>query len=95
MRKLMWLTVGFTAACVAGAYLLSGIWLILIGLSCLISGAVMLFLRQKPAKIVAAVLLGCAVGFAWFWGFDSFYLATVRDYDGETVPLTITASDYS
>lgn len=95
MRKLMWLTVGFTAACVAGAYLLSGIWLILIGLFCLISGAVMLFLRQKPAKIVAAVLLGCGVGFAWFWGFDSFYLATVRDYDGETVPLTITASDYS
>lgn len=95
MRKLMWFTVGFTVACAAGAYLLTGAWFLLIGLFCLIGFAAMLFVRVKPAKITAAILLGCIVGFLWLWGYDSLYLSTVRRHDSETVPLTVTASDYS
>ena len=95
MRKLMWFTIGFTAACVAGAYLLTGMWLLLIGLFCLVSGIVLLFLQPKPAKITAAILVGIAVGFTWFWGYDTIYLSTARSCDREIVPLTITASDYS
>lgn len=95
MRKLMWFTIGFTAACVIGVYFLSGLWLGLIGLFCLVAFLPMLFIGRKPAKIVAAVLLGCIVGFAWLWGYDGFYLSSPRSVDGETLSLAVTASDYS
>lgn len=95
MRKLMWCTVGFTAACAAGVYLLSGFWFLLIGLFCLIGGIAMLFVRTKLGKIVGTILLGCVIGFTWLWGFDTVYLSPARAVDGETVSLTITASDYS
>ena len=95
MRKLMWFTIGFTAACVIGVYFLSGLWLGLIGLFCLVAFLPMLFIGTKPAKIVAAVLLGCIVGFTWLWGYDGFYLSSPRSVDGETLPLAVTASDYS
>lgn len=95
MRKLMWFAVGFAAACALGVYFLYGVWLLLIGLFCLIGFVAMLFVQTKPAKITSAVLLGCLIGFLWLWGYDGFYLSTARNYDGETVPLTVTASDYS
>lgn len=95
MRKLMWFAVGFTAACAAGVYLLSGMWPLLIGLFCLIGFLPMLFIRTKPARIAAAILLGCVIGFGCFFGYDSIYLSAARNVDGETVPLTVVASDYS
>jgi len=95
MRKLMWFAIGFTAACAAGVYLLSGAWYLLIGLFCLMGCLAMLFIHTKPSKIAAVTLLGCIVGFSWLWGYDSFYLAAARNYDTETVFITVTASDYS
>ena len=95
MRKLMWFTIGFAAACTVGAYLVAGIWLLLIGLFCLICGIICLFLQPKAVKITATILLGLAVGFTWFWGYDILYLSTAKSYDGETVSLSITASNYS
>ena len=95
MRKLMWFSVGFTAACAAGVYLLSGMWPLLIGLFCFLGFLPMLFIRTKPAKIAAAILLGCVIGFGWFFGYDSIYLSAAHNVDGETVPLTVVASDYS
>ena len=95
MRKLMWFTIGFAAACAAGVYLLEGSWLILIGLFCLLGCVAMLFIRTDPAKVTVVVLIGCVVGFGWLWGYDSLYLSGARDHDGETLSLTITASDYS
>jgi len=94
VRKLMWFTIGFTAACAAGVYLLSGIWIALAGLFCLLCGIVFLFLRTKPAKITAVVLLGCVVGFAWLWGYDDFYLSDAKGMDAQTTELTVTVSDY-
>ena len=95
MRKLMWFSIGFTAACVVSAYLMTGMWLLLIGLFCLICAIACLFLQPKAVKITAAILLGLAVGFGWFWGYDTLYLSTAKSYDEESVSLTITASDYS
>ena len=91
----MWFTVGFTAACAAGIYLLTGGWYLLIGLFCLLCGVAMLFLRTKPAKIAAVTILGCVVGFFWTWGYDSIYLQPARANDGQTLSLTVTVSDYS
>ena len=95
MRKLMWFAVGFTAACAAGVYLLSGFWFLLIGLFCLIGGIAMLFVHTKIGKIVGTILLGCVIGFTWLWGFDTVYLSPARAVDGEAVSLTVIASDYS
>lgn len=95
MRKLMWFTVGFTAACGAGVYLLSDNWHLLIGLFCLLGSIALLLLRTKPAKIAAIILFGCVAGFTWTWGYETLYLSPARSFDGETVFLTITASDYS
>jgi len=95
VRKLMWFTVGFTAACAAGVYLLTGFWYLLIGLFCLFGFAALLCVRTKPAKTVAITLLGCVVGFIWLWGYDSLYLSGARACDGETIPITVVASDYS
>ena len=95
MRKLMWFAIGFTAACALGIYLLSGFWYLLIGLFCLIACAIFYFVRSTPAKVTAAVLLGCVIGFTWLWGYDYFYLSDAKNYDGETVGVTVTASDFS
>jgi len=95
MRIIMWFTIGFTAACAVGVYLLSGAWYLLIGLFCLIGCISMFFIQTKPAKITAVALLGCVVGFSWLWGYDSLYLSNARSFDGEAVTLTVTASDYS
>lgn len=94
MRKLMCFTIGFAAACGAAIYLLSGIWLILVGLFCLFASVCLLFIQNKPAKIAAMILFGCVIGFLWQWGYDSFYLSSARAVDGETMELTVTASDY-
>ena len=94
MRKLMWFTIGFAAACAVGVYLQLHTWCLLIGLFCLIGCTASFFLKTKPARITAVVLLGCVFGFCWLWGYDSLYLSNARDYDGESVNLTITATDY-
>ena len=91
----MWFTLGFTAACAVGIYLLSGSWLGLMGLFCLLGCGIMLMLQNKPAKIAVVILLGCVVGFIWLWGYDSFYLSPAKTNDGNDVPLNITATDYS
>ena len=55
MRKLMWFTIGFTAACAAGVYLLSGAWYLLIGLFCLV-GAFVGGVKDKPGFIRKVIL---------------------------------------
>lgn len=95
MRKLMWFTIGFAAACAAGIYLLSGAWFGLIGLFCLLGLIAMLFVQTKSAKIAAITLLGCVIGFAWLWGYDAFYLQNAKTNDGEVVQLSVVATDYS
>ena len=95
MRKLMWITIGFTAAIAAGVYLQLHTWCLLIGLFCLLGSAASFFLNSKPAKIAAVILLGCVLGFSWLLGYDSLYLTTARAYDGEVADITITATDYS
>ena len=95
MRKLMWFTIGFTAACAVSVYLLSGFWLLLIGLFSLSAGVAAWFLKGEKARITAVALLGCVAAFVWCWGFDALYLSHAREQDGQTVRLSITATDYS
>ena len=95
MQKLVWFAVGFTAACAAGAYLLSGFWLILLAVVCLSAAIPVFFLRSKAAKAAALILLGSAVSFAGFWVYDTAYLDTVRHRDGLYVTTDVEIIDYS
>ena len=95
MRKLLWFTVGFAAACAIGAYLLFGNILILIASVCLGLGIAGCFVENLHIRVVAAVLLGVAVGSLWVWGYHAFYLQTAKSFDGKTVETTVEISDYS
>ena len=95
MRKLMWFTLGFAAACAAGVYLLSDFWYLPLGIITLLLGGILLIPPPKTVRITATLLLGSAIAFGWLWCHDCLYLSLARMYDGENVELTVTASDYS
>ena len=95
MRKLMWFAVGFTAACAAGVYLQMNVFCMALGLLCLLGFVGSFFFESKPAKFVARILLGIVIGLVWICGFSGLYLSAAKNHDGETLPVTIIASDYS
>ena len=92
MRKLMWFTIGFAAACFLGVYFGISIWL---ALPAAIIAVPLFLLKSKPCRIAATILIGLIVGAVWQFGYDNFYLQTVKHWDGETVTTTVTVSDYS
>ena len=96
MRKLMWFSVGFGAACALGAYCTTGKLLILLGLLCLAMSVALFLLRKKDWIRVAAVLcIGLSVGFLWYDFYDTTYLKSVRQLDGQTVTLNLQVEDFS
>jgi len=92
MRKLMWFTIGFTAACAAGVYLGVGLWIAPV---CAVFGIACFFIKKKFTAIAAAICVGLTVGSIWTWGYDAIYLKDAQMYDGETVDAIATVMDYS
>lgn len=95
MRKLVWFTCGFAAACAIGVYLVAGWWLLPL---CLVAvgGAVgCCFIKHTVGRAARLVLFGVAAAFLWMLLFDWFYLSHARAYDGQTVETTVTVTDYS
>ncbi len=95
MRKLMWFTIGFAGACITGIYLLSGIWLVLIALSCFLAGGVFCLYRKKIGLIVLVITVGFGAGVTWLHIHDTIYLETARNFDGKTIAEEIEITDYS
>lgn len=97
MRKLMWMGAGFTAACLLGAYLLSGSWLLIFGACLLVAsvGLLLLFREVCWQRAVAFAALGLGVGMVWFWLFSTLALAPARNVDGQSVTIRGEATDYS
>lgn len=94
MRRLMWFTIGFAAACAGFAYLVSEKPYIP-AIICLICTVVLFFLKTKPCRLAALILLGAGVGFLWSWGYQQLYLGDPQKLDGTCQTVTITATDYS
>lgn len=92
MRKLMWFTIGFAAACAAGIYLGVGLWLAPV---CATLGIAFFFFKQKITAVIATVCIGLAIGSLWSWGHDAIYLKEARLYDGKTENAVGTVTDYS
>lgn len=97
MRKLMWFTIGFAAACGLSAYVLPPEWMkpclwVAAAAACMsgIMGSRLSFCRRA-----ALVLLGCSLGLGWYCGFQTRYLEPAAILDGQTVEVTIRTSDYS
>jgi len=95
MRKLMWFTIGFAAACVGGIYWGRGMWLFLLALLCFVNCAALYFLKSNLARKALLVVLGCAIGFTWLGCYHWFYLNDAIAYDGKTVDVAIQVEDYS
>lgn len=92
MRKLMWFTIGFSAACAMGVNFLQNRWFIpLIILSLLLVPAT----RKKGLLKVTAILLGCALGFICYLLFQRYYLVPAIAMDGTNLETTVTATGYS
>ena len=94
MRKLMWFTIGFTAACVTGVYFVTGLWLLLLTGFALAALVVVLCIKSVHSKKLACMLLGCFVGLLWLFGFDKLYLQPVWTMDGQATILHIEVTDY-
>lgn len=94
MRRLMWFSLGFSAACGLCAYLLLDQPLLLAAgaVGC---GVILAAGGRKKLKIPVGVLLGAAAGFAWYSGFCQLYLSPAAAMDGTEVPVTAIVSDYS
>lgn len=94
MRRIVYLTLGFAAAC--GLNLYTGSWgirLLGVGLTLLLS--ILAVKKPGAAHRCFVTLLGCVLGFAWYTGYTAHYLNPISDMDGKTVECTIHISDYS
>ena len=96
MRKLMWFTMGYAIACGVGAYLLRGRGLLFLALICgALAAAGWFFRRYDAVKRAMVLVLGCAVGFLSFFGYEYVVLRPAAIMDGKTTEVTIRVTEYS
>lgn len=95
MRKLVYFTVGFCAACAVCAYLYPPA-LLTTGTILLILAALLFVLHKLQVKVrrLSAVILGAAVAFLWFFFYDHTVLTPARAADSKVLPFEIVATDY-
>ena len=94
MRRIVYLALGFAAAC--GLNLYADSWsarLVGVALTLIISALA----EKKPGapRRLLATMLGCILGFIWFRGYTAQYLKPISSLDGEIRQCSIRASDYS
>lgn len=93
MRVILWLTLGFAAACGVCAKLWMYRWLIPLAIGMTVLGLGIMWIPKL--RRFAAVLLGCSLGLGWFCIYHGVYLKPVIPLHGQTVSLHATVSDYS
>lgn len=96
MRKLVWFSIGFAAACLAGA-VLYGRWILLGAAVMFVMTGLLACIRKKYENCTRLlfVAFGCTMGLLWFGLYDHLFVLIPRVADGQTLPVTIEASDYS
>ena len=96
MRKLMWFTIGFLAACACGAYFYVD-WFLAAAVACMVL-AVGLAVAARwvgPARLAAVVCVGMSLGLCWFQVYDTVILGEAREMDGKTGEVTVIVRDHS
>ena len=95
MRKLMWFVIGFATACAVGVYSFCGNWLLLLCLPMFALAGLCFAWKEKPARILQLVFLGCGVAFLWVWLFYGVYLTDAQKLDGQKIEGSVLVTDYS
>ena len=96
MRKLLWFSLGFSAACGLSIYVMPMPWTAWLGVLFAVAAIVLFGLSVRGrVRIVAVICLGLAVGQLWYTGYDAIYLAPIREMDGQTVQLSVNATEFS
>ena len=94
MRRIVYLALGFAAAC--GLNLYTDSWTVrLVGAGLVLAVAALADKKPGAIRRFLATFLGCMLGFAWFWGYTTRNLNLISELDGEIMECTIRASDYS
>ena len=96
MRRLMWFVVGFALSIGPCSHGLPENRMFPLGVGAAAAAAVCAFAgkKWKPAQKAAVVFLGCAIGTAWFWVFQTVSLRPAAALDGQEIQVMLTASDY-
>lgn len=97
MRRLVWFSVGFAAACALGGYApLGDIAFMIAGISIII-GMLLLFVPPKKLaqRIFAAILVGLSLGSIWMQVYQQMHLLPAREADGSKVSGYVEICDYS
>ena len=92
MRKLMWFTMGFAAACGLG------VWAVpanCIAATSIIAAAAALAGWKLGWKRLTLIFLGLSLGMIWYLGFMKLYLLPAQAMDGTTTHITVTATAHS
>lgn len=63
-------------------------------LSAVIAGG-LFFVKAKPSRVIAIILLGFSFSSLWIFLYNTCYLQTAKNYDGDTVITQIEIADYS
>ena len=97
MRKLLWITVGFALGSGLCVTLLWQQNLLPLMIYAFLSGAVCFLLkfRNDMFRIPTAIFLGLIGALLWFTLFFGFYLQPIQSLDGQTLPLSVTITQYS
>ena len=97
MRRLLRFSVGFAIACALGTTVLWGsnsaaLWCVAlaVGIICLAVQR-----RRKYLQTAALLFFGLGAGLFWCGQYHDIYLSSLEPMDGVTVPLSVTAMDYS
>lgn len=90
VRKLAWVTGGFSAAIFLFVYLLSVKWGILCALLCVLGLGISLFFWKRKGKSLAAPLLFAGAAAALFWcvGYETLICVPAEQLAGQTLRLT-------
>ena len=96
MRRLLWFSVGFAAACLAGA-VFYGAWLIFGAAITLLAAGILTAVHKKygHCMLPILILLGMATGLCWFGAYDSLFVTVPRAADGQSLNVSIEATEYS
>lgn len=97
MRRLMWFTIGFAAACGVGTTLLWTVSLTPLAVYAVICGLICFAIRRKGVAVYAfsMLLLGIGCGISWLAAYKSLYLAPLEKIDGESFSASVTITGYS
>jgi len=97
MRKLMWFTIGFGAACAFCAYTWTdtGLFLPAIGFAILFAAGLFAGKYVQQLKIAAVVCLGISIGLGWFQIYHSQYLQKASQLDEKLANVELYCTDYS